>query len=61
MKPFTTIAVGFLLLVAVLHVVRLFTGFEVMIGGSVVPQWVSAPAAVVFSALGLLVYRESRR
>lgn len=61
MKPFTTIAVGFLFLVAVLHVVRLFAGFEVMIAGNMVPQWISVPAVLIFGTLGFLVYRESRR
>ena len=50
----------FLFLVAAVHLVRLFTGFEVMIAGNLVPVWVSAPGALVFGALGFLVFRESR-
>ena len=61
MKPFTKVAVGFLFLVATIHLVRLFTGSSVVIGDNAVPVWVSAPAALVFGALGYMVIRESRR
>jgi len=61
MKPFTTVAMVFLFLVAGVHLVRLFTKFEVMIAGNLVPVWVSAPGALVFGVLGFLVYRELRR
>ena len=47
MKPFTTIAIAVFTLVAIVHLLRLVFGWEVVVTGYVVPVW--------WSALGLIV------
>jgi hypothetical protein len=59
-KPFTTIAVGVFVLVALVHVFRLVFGWEVTIQGSVVPMWVSVLGAVIAGGLAVMLWRESR-
>lgn len=61
MKPFTTLAVLVLALFAVIHLLRLIRGVEIVIGGHTAPLWASAVAALVAGALALMVWRESRR
>ena len=59
MKPFTLLAVAFLALVAIIHLVRLFAGWEVLISGFVIPVWLSLPGFVVSGGLATMVWRES--
>ena len=47
MKPFTTLAVIIFALVALVHLIRLISGFEVVVGGTMVPQWVSFPGLII--------------
>lgn len=61
MKPFTRITVLLLSLVAVIHLIRMFTGWEVVVRGNLVPVWVSIPAALIFGGLAWMVHSESRR
>lgn len=61
MKPFTTIAVVLLTLIGLVHLLRLFLHWSVVVNGMVVPVWASAVAAVVSLALATLVWRENRR
>ncbi|MEA3063373.1 MAG: hypothetical protein QOJ94_3154 [Sphingomonadales bacterium] len=61
MKPFTTLAVLVLALVALVHVFRLIRGIQVVFGSHIVPLWVSGVAAIVAGALAIMVWRESRR
>lgn len=60
MKPFTTIAVVLFALIALAHLVRLFTGWAVVVEGLPVPTWVSLPGLVVAGGLAWMVWRESR-
>ena len=60
MKPFTTFAVVLFSAIAVVHLVRLFTDWQVTITGFVVPRWWSLPGAVIAGGLALMVRRESR-
>ena len=60
MKPFTTIAVVIFALVAVIHLYRLFAGWEVIISGTAIPMWASAVGAVVAGGLAVMLWRESR-
>jgi hypothetical protein len=57
-KPFTTVAVGIFSLICLLHVVRLMTGLEVVVGGWVVPLWVSVPGAIVMGGLAYMLWKE---
>ena len=59
MKPFTTIAVAFLTLIALVHLLRLFAGWEVVVSGFVIPVWWSAIGLVVAGGLALMVWREA--
>jgi hypothetical protein len=58
MKPCTAIAVAFLALIAVVHLLRLFAGWEIVVVGFVVPVWWSAFGLVVAGGLALMVWRE---
>ena len=60
MKPFTTIAVVFLTLIAIVHLLRLFAGWEVVVAGFVIPVWWSAFGLVIPGGLALAVWREAR-
>ncbi len=59
MKPFTTIAVIVFAVMALVHLVRLFTGWEVIIAGYVVPVWFSLPALIVTGGLAFMIWREA--
>jgi hypothetical protein len=61
MKPFTTIAVAIFTVVALVHLLRLFAGWEVVVIGFAVPVWWSAPGFVIAGGLALMVWREARR
>jgi hypothetical protein len=60
MKPFTTITVIVFAVMALVHLVRLFTGWEVIIAGYVVPVWFSLPALIVTGGLAIMIWREAR-
>ena len=60
-KPFTTIAVIVLLLIALLQLFRFLLGWEVTLNGATVPVWLSGIAFVVAGGLGAMVWREHRR
>ncbi len=61
MKPFTTLAVVLLALIAFVHLFRLIWGFEVVVSGIVVPQWVSLPGVIVAAGLAVMLWREAGR
>ena len=60
MKPFTTIAVAVFTLIAVVHLLRLFTGWEVSVNGSIVPVWFSVPGLIIAGGLAAMIWREAR-
>ena len=60
MKPFTTIAVVVFALIAIVHLIRLFMGWEVIVSGFVIPVWWSALGLVIAGGLALMVWREAR-
>ena len=61
MKLFTTIAVVFLAAIAVVHLFRLFAGWEVSVVGFVIPVWWSVIGFVVPGGLAFMVWREHAR
>jgi hypothetical protein len=61
MKPFTTAGIIVFSLIAFIHLLRLFFGWEVAINGMIIPVWVSAPGFLIASGLALMLWRESRR
>ena len=60
MKPFTKLAAVLLGIVALAHVYRLASPFEVVIAGQSLPQWASVVGAAVPAMLALMLWRESR-
>jgi len=61
MKPFTTIAAAIFGLMALLHVYRLVTPFQVTVGSHAVGQQVSWIAVIVTAALSYGLFREAKR
>ena len=60
-KPATLIAIVLLGLVAIAHLARLVLGVEVMVGGRLIPAWVSVPGFLVPAILSVLIWRERNR
>ncbi len=61
MKPFTTIAVIVLALIALVQLLRFILRWEVTLNGAMVPVWLSGIAFVVAGGLAVMVWRENRR
>ena len=60
-KPFTTIAAVLFALAALLHIYRLFTHFQVVVGSHELSQTLSIVAIVIAAILSWGLFRESRR
>jgi len=60
MMPFTKIAIAVFSLVAVLHLLRLIFGWEVIISGIVIPLWVSVAGFIIAAGLAVLLWKETR-
>jgi hypothetical protein len=58
--PFTWIAAAIFAVMAIAHIYRLIQPFAVTIGSCVLPQWVSAVAAVITAGLSWMLCREAR-
>jgi len=58
MKIATKITVLLLSLVAIVHILRLFLGWDFVIGGWSAPMWASYLAIAVTGGLAFFVYRE---
>ena len=58
MKLGTRLAMFLLALVAVVHILRLALGVEVVVDGWVAPMWVSIAGALIPAGLVYLIYRE---
>jgi hypothetical protein len=61
MRPFTTLAILLFALIALAHLYRLISPFEVVVHGTSLPQWVSAVGLIVAGGLAFMLWRESRR
>jgi hypothetical protein len=59
-KPFTLIAALVFFLVALVHVYRIFTDFQVILGSHTIPMWVSYCGVVIPALLAIMLLRESR-
>ena len=59
-KPFTWIAAALFALAAILHIVRVFTHFQVVVGTHVVPMWCSYVAIVFGLFMSWMLCREAR-
>lgn len=61
MKPFTTLAVFVLAVVAVGQALRFALAWPVIINGFPVPLWASALACLVTGGIAFMLWRETRR
>jgi Mn2+/Fe2+ NRAMP family transporter len=59
-KPFTWIAAAIFGLIAIVHILRLFTHFRVVLGSHEIPMWLSYVAIVVTAFLSWMLCREAR-
>jgi hypothetical protein len=60
-RPFTLIAALIFALMALIHLYRIATHFQIILGNHPVPMWVSYCALVVSGLLAVMLFRESRR
>jgi hypothetical protein len=60
-RPFTLMAAAIFLLMALIHVYRLVTGFQVVAGSHIMPMAVSWIATILTAVLAVMLYRESQR
>jgi hypothetical protein len=60
MKPASLFVAFLLAVIAIAHVLRLVFHTEVMVGGTVIPMWVSGLGCVGAGILSVLVFREAR-
>ena len=60
MKPFTTITVVLLFLIAAVQLLRFILGWEITVNGLIVPVWLSGIAFVITAGLAIMVWREAR-
>jgi len=59
-RPFTLIAALIFAIMALLHIYRLFTHFQVVLGSHEIPMTLSYVAIVVGAVLAWGLYRESK-
>jgi hypothetical protein len=60
-KPFTLVAAIFFGLAALVHVYRLFTHFQLIVGSHAVSQTVSIGLIIIAGVMSWGLYRESKR
>jgi hypothetical protein len=61
MKPFTTLAAALFGLIALVHLYRLVKGLDIVVSGTVLPQWLSVVGLVIGAGMSLMLWREARR
>ncbi len=61
LRPSSAIAVVLLALIALGHLLRVLAGWELVIGGIVVPLWPSVVVFLVFGGLAIMLWREAKR
>jgi membrane associated rhomboid family serine protease len=59
-RPFTWLASAIFALIALVHLYRVFTHFQVIIGSHEIPQWASIVGAVIAAVLSWMLCREAR-
>ena len=60
-RPFTLLAAIIFGLMTLLHIYRLITHFQVIVGSHTIPQGVSWIALFITGALSIMLFREARR
>ncbi len=59
MKPFTTVTVVLLALIAVVQLLRFVLGWTVSVNGLIVPVWLSGVVFVITAGLAIMVWQEA--
>lgn len=59
-RPFTWIASAIFALMALLHLYRLITHFQIILGSHTIPQWCSIVGLVIAAGLSWMLCREAR-
>ena len=59
-RPFTWIASAFFAVMAAVHLYRLITHFQIVIGSHQMPEWVSVAGLVITAGLSWMLCREAR-
>jgi protein-S-isoprenylcysteine O-methyltransferase Ste14 len=59
-KSFTWLAAAIFAAIAIIHIIRLFTHFQIIVGTHVIPQWCSYVGIVVAAFLSWMLCREAR-
>ena len=59
-RPFTLIAALIFTCMALLHVYRLFTAFQIIVGSHTIPMWISYLGIIVPGLLAIMLFREAR-
>ena len=59
-RPFTWIASAIFALMALIHLYRLFTHFQIILGSHTIPLWCSYVGVVVPAFLSWMLCREAR-
>ncbi len=60
-KPFTLLAAAIFAVMALIHIYRIATNFQIIIGSHSLPMSISYLAIVVTGVLAVTLYRESQR
>jgi uncharacterized membrane protein (DUF485 family) len=60
-RPFTLIAAIIFLAMALVHIYRLATHFQIILGSHVIPMSVSWIAILVTALMAVMLFREARR
>jgi hypothetical protein len=60
MKTGSLVAVALFTVVAILHLLRMLSGTEIVVGGNQVPQWVSLLGVVIPGVVAWMLWRESK-
>lgn len=60
-RPYTMIAAIIFAIMAVVHVIRLVTHFQIVAGSHQIPMWVSWPGVIIPAILAWGTFREARR
>lgn len=59
-RPFTWIASAIFALIALVHLYRLVTHFQIIVGSHAIPEWVSYVGVLIPAMLSWMLCREAR-
>jgi hypothetical protein len=59
-RPFTWIASAIFALMAIVHIIRVFTHFQIIVGSHTIPMWCSYVGIIIPALLSWMLCREAR-